>query len=144
MLTNDVIALREASTYIATQTRATSYSATSTTVAGAADVFASDLTFTAVSGKLYAFELTAGHLLNGSTSANVDVHLVNGAGTSLGTMAFLRSGAGAIWVPLNLKHLYAAGSGSVSFNIRVVSSTSDGTLDPGGFLTRLAVYGPID
>ena len=145
IIVNDVIALREASTYVGTQTRATGYTCTSTTVAGAADVFASDITFTAVSGKLYAFELSGQHWFAPSTSSNCDVYLVNGSGTALYRMAFLRSAGGTIWCPLNLKHLYAAGSGSVSFNIRGVSSSSDAVLDPGtDQVLRFTIYGPID
>ena len=147
ILTNDVIALREASTYIATQTRASNYNITATTVGSAADVFATDLTFTAVSGKLYAFEFEAGsHLFLGSASGNYDVHLVNGAGTSLGVIGFGRNAGGALWVPFYVRHLYAAGSGSVSFNVRAVrdSGASDGAIDVGAFPTRLSIYGPID
>lgn len=146
IIVNDVLALRAASTYIATQTRGTSYTISSTTVAGAADMFASDITFTAEAGKLYKFELYANYFQAATADGNYDIFLVNGAGTSVGGMGFLRSGAANIFVPLNIKLLYAAGSGSVSFNIRATKSSgaSDGSIDYGAFGARFTVYGPID
>lgn len=147
ILVNNDIALREASTYIGTQTRATDYNITATTVASAADVFASDITFTAISGKLYKFEAYASNMFAGSASNNYDIHLVNGAGTSLGVMAFLRSAGGSTWVPFGPQFLYAAGSGSVSFNLRgVKDGGSDGALSAGLNVLpiRFTIYGPID
>ena len=137
--------------YIATVTQTSSYTITATSVGAAADVFSSDLTFTAVSGKLYRFEISSSAVLASSANNSYGIHLVNGAGTALTQIALFRNAGAAQWAPLCSVFLYEAGSGSVSFNLRATKEGgNDGSFDAGTGSSgtvipiRMTVYGPLD
>ena len=148
---DNTTAVKEAAFYIATATRTTDYSISTNLLASAADVFSSDLTFTAESGKLYRFEYFFPRVLIQQDST-IYFDLVNGSGSSLGLFAQI----GQFDPTYDMEHnivgsfLYAAGSGSVSFNIRLTRTAGASVAYAGAggagtlFPIRLTVYGPVD
>ena len=138
---------------LAYQTRTSFYSVSSTTVAGASDIFSSDLTWTADGTSAYQIEFFA---VQGYSPDVLDTYislrLVNGAGTDLGTMALVgpsqvtgRRG----YAPIHCKIFYTPAAGSASINARAIAiSSGAGGIEAGagGANTNLpmwmAVYGP--
>jgi hypothetical protein len=132
--------------------RTTDYNASTNSYTTAADVFASDLTWTADGTSSYQIEFYCPYTF---TDIIVDtylaLHLVTGAGGDLGQIAF----TGPVQVTnkraygtINVKTFYTPTAGSASINIRGVSASSGtAVLSPGtGFGGRvpmwLAIYGP--
>jgi len=152
VLTNDVIAIYEGVQRLAFGTRTTNYSISSTTVAGAADAFASDLTWTANGTSSYQVEAFWPFIETAQSSSSfVEIWLVDGSGTGLGRLAYIayadgtRSAAQGAFSP---SYFYTPAAGSTSINIRMITNTTAGnaTAGAGGAAANvpayLAVYGP--
>jgi len=134
------------------KTRTSSYTATTDVVASAADIFSSDLTFTADGTSNYIFEFWCYECYTGTaTSDDILAHFVNGSGTDI--FRIFSSRASILSSPLTRKYAtvssrwyYTPSAGSVSFNIRAIrnSATNNaamlGTADNPMFFS---VYGPV-
>ena len=135
-------------------TRTTDYVATATTTAAAADIFSSDITFTADGTSTYFVEFYTMRVINpGSSGPYLSLMLVTGAGTALGSMGLVLGtppGAQGSQAPIHLKVPFTPAAGSTSVNIRGVRSGADFTIAGGNGGTALtdpfpmwmAVYGP--
>jgi hypothetical protein len=131
----------------------TSYSVTSTTVAGAANLFASSITFTADGTSAYRIEffcpqVQAGVALNASIQAN----LVDGSGNDLGRLCdtpLSSASTPPAQSLFNAVYFYTPTAGSKTVNARGVYVGATGgqfICGAGGSGNRvpmyLAVYGP--
>jgi len=136
------------------QTRTTDYTINTATLASAADVFSSDITWTADGTSTYWIEGQVQGYTGDTAGQFVEVFLVNGAGTAL-NRAYLIAynmvtgqrlfGTGRFSIP------YTPSAGSVSINVRAVyNAASNGAAlqaSAAGAGTTyspmwLAVYGP--
>ena len=129
-------------------TRTSNYSISSLTVAGAADVFSSDITWTAESGVAYIIEFYCPILYTGNgATAESFAHLVDGSGNNLGALAYAGTGANQ-GSSQYVKMRYTPGAGSKSVNIRgryigVAGNLYAGNGGDGDYMPAyLAVYGP--
>ena len=152
MITNDVIAIYQGVQRLAFGTRTTNYSISSTTLAGAADAFASDLTWTADGTSSYRIEAYWPFIESAQTAnALIQMWLVDGSGTGLGRLGYVgyadgtRSGAqGAV----NPSYFYTPAAGSTSINMRMIYENGPGNASAGAggsaanVPAYLAVYGP--
>jgi hypothetical protein len=121
------------------------------TIGAAADVFSSDITWTA-DGSTYRIYLYIPTIETGQTANSfVSVHLVDGSGNDLGRMGYVGYADGtrsALQGAFNAFTLYTPSSGSVSINIRMIQSGSNGNASFGAggaganMSGYLAVYGP--
>lgn len=140
---------------LAYQTRTTDYAISSNTLAGAANVFASNLTWTADGTSTYWLELYTALIASGYTgiSASNSVFLVNSSGTSLGQIALSEKNNVAgerAYGSMFVKFPYTPSAGSTSVNIRIQYNSGDNTGTfyggTGGVGTYMpswcAVYGP--
>ena len=153
IMANDVIALRDSIVRLDTQTRTTEYTSTVTTIAGASDVFATDVTFTADGTSAYIVEFFCCDMVQPATNdVKASVHLVTGAGTGLGNMvAFMGIGnANTLGISVYSVFSYTPSAGSTSINIRGVINAAGTMRLRGGtggsgledyVPTRLSVYG---
>jgi hypothetical protein len=133
------------------QQRTTIYDATSSTIAGANDVFSSDITFTADGTSAYRVEF---YCPLGASATNVFseviVSLVDGSGTDLGIIAHTTQGDGTVVGRMTIHAVtyYTPAAGLTSLNIRARRASADGFLiaDIGGAGNRrpmwFAVFGP--
>ena len=129
-------------------TRTSDYTASTDSIATAADVFSSDLTITADGTSAYLFRLYIPSALVGSSAgSNIIISLVNGAGTDLGYIAVI--GPASAVSPVYAEIYYTPAAGSQSFNIRARRSISNGFLEAGagGSGTRFpmwfGIFGPV-
>ena len=134
-------------------TRTSDYTANQTTVGAAADVFSSDLTWTADGTSSYRIEFFVPQSYTETTvDTFLEVHLVSGAGTDLGILGRIGpsqvSGKRAYWSG-HLVTYYTPSVGSASINLRCLClSSGSGALQAasggaGAFLPMwLAVFGP--
>ena len=131
--------------------RTSNYSISSTTVAGAADVF-TDVTWTADGTSAYRIEAYFPFVESAqAANAFVEVWLVNGSGTGLGRLAYVGYADGtrsAAQGAVNPSYFYTPAAGSTSINIRIINfgGTGNASAGAGGAAANvpafLAVYGP--
>ena len=144
-------ALHKSVRRIGYQTRTTSYTVSATTVAGAADIFSSDITWTADGTSSYEIELYIPQVET-ATGANAFVYLalVDGSGNDLGRFGFVgyADGTRAAVQIVNARYQYTPASGSRSINVRAFyGNAGNGLLSAGaggsGNIVPmfLAVYG---
>jgi hypothetical protein len=136
------------------QTRTTDYTINTTSVASAADVFSSDISFTADGTSTYWVEGQVQGYTGYNVGEMIDVYLVNGSGTALNRVWFLAynqvvnqrlTGSGRFSIP------YAPSAGTVTLNLRAIYNSAGGgavlQASAAGAGTTfppmwLAVYGP--
>ena len=149
IMANDVIDLDSRVTQlkrIGFTTRTTSYSIPSTTVPGAADAFASDVTWTADGTSSYRIESYWPFIESAQTAnAYVELWLVDGSGNKLGRLAYVGYGDGtrsAAQGAVNPSYFYTPTAGSTSINIRMVVNTGTGnaTAGAGGATDNVPAY----
>ena len=130
--------------------RTTSYAVNQTAVGSAADIFVSDVTWTADGTTTYLVEFFCARSDTGANGA-ITTALVNSSGTYIAGLSFqtayATSGTGYDASPILGRFWYTPSSGSVSLNVRATYniaagtlyfSTGSGTFAPG----YLAVFGP--
>jgi hypothetical protein len=134
------------------QSRATDYTANQSALASAADIFGSDITFTAAGSVSYIVEFYCARVATGGASAGsaTEVHLVDGTGADLGVMGNVVTPAAASTSVMMCSRIrYTPAAGSRTINARAIFVTagngvlyaaSYGTGTP--FPMTLAVYGP--
>lgn len=141
---------------IAYTQRTTNYTVSSTTVAGATDVFTGGgatgaaLTWTAAGSTAYRVEFYAPVVQTGATAGSyIVVNLVDGAGNDLGGLAETGYGSGqVVQVPNHVVYYYTPAAGSTTINVRAYRAVANGTIacGVGGSGARipmwLAVFGP--
>lgn len=125
-------------------TRTTDYAVSAVSTSAAADVFASDITFTADGTSTYWVEFGCALVECGATASSiVAIHLVDGSGNDIYRVAL--TGQAGNRAPVFTRTPYTPASGSRSVNIRAFYSASAGTLkgDTAGYAPIwMAVYGP--
>ena len=115
-------------------------------LASATDVFASDLTFTAVAATAYLVEFFCSRSIPGASDF-ITFNLVNGSGTGIGMFNINTSNDIGIFS----RFVYTPGAGSISINVRCLRNSNNGTLYAGNGGTgtfdylpiSLAVFGPV-
>jgi hypothetical protein len=137
---------------IAYISRTTTYNVNQTALASAADVFSSDLTFTADGTSAYRIEFYCAHVRTGTaTSAATYVYLVDGSGNSLGILGDTQNNgaSNSIQAPMFAAYYLTPSAGSVSLNVRAIYAAATGSLEfgVGGSGTNripgyFAVFGP--
>jgi len=152
VLTNDVIALRDSIVRLDSQTRTTEYTSTATTVAGASDVFATDVTFTADGTSAYIVEFFCPCMIQPAVNdVKAEAFLVTGTGTGLGALNDIGIGnANTLGLPVFGVFSYTPSAGSTSINVRGIHNNtgtmrlrcgSGGTVYGDFVPMRLSVYG---
>jgi len=133
------------------QTRTTDYTVSATSIASAADIFASDITFTADGTSAYRIEACFPRISTASNAnSSVTLNLVDGSGNDLGAMALVGEpdGGTTIHSPVFVVYYYTPAAGSRSINVRAIRSVANGIIynGAGGSGARLpsylAVFGP--
>ena len=131
--------------------RTTNYTVSSTTVAGATDVFSSDLAWTAAGSTAYRIEFFCPYVDTATNAgSSISIHLVNGSGTDLGRMAQWGNADGSRHEDgaQFCVYYYTPSAGSTTLNIRALRGVANGALACGAggigdnvpmFLT---VFGP--
>ena len=131
--------------------RTTTYTVSATTLAAAADVFSSDLTFTADGTSKYLIEFYCQRFVTGAADQFVFVNLVDGSGTGLGSLAGVLNVSSTTYAPAFARVFYQPAAGSFSINVRATKSGgadgaiyggSGGTGATSAFPMYLSVYGP--
>ena len=131
--------------------RTTTYTVSATTLAAAADVFSSDLTFTADGTSKYLIEFYCQRFETGTANQFVFVNLVDGSGTGLGSLAGVLNVSSTTYAPAFARVFYQPAAGSFSINVRATKSGgadgaiyggSGGTGATSAFPMYLSVYGP--
>jgi hypothetical protein len=133
--------------------RTTGYTITSVSnIATAADIFASDITFTADGTSAYLFEFYC-PTIDMSAANYANVNLVTGAGTGLGSFGtfFVNVSGSAFQAPYYASTWYTPSAGSNSFNVRAVKSGgsanlaagSGGAIPTSNFPMFFAIYNPV-
>ena len=128
------------------QERTTDFTVNSATIAGSADIFASDLTWTAVAAAVYVVQFYAPRI-NAGSGDYVSINLVTGTGTGLANLWTSSS----LQTPAFTSYHYTPGAGSISINCRATRNVSNGSINAGsggsGIFdwapAYLAVYGPV-
>ena len=115
------------------------YNFTATTVAASSDVFSPDLSWTA-DGSAYKIEFFCPRVILGGT-AYVDIHLVNGAGTSLAVIATILTNG--FQGPAHLAFYYTPSAGAATVNIRGVTPVGGGTCTLTGGAGGAGVIAPM-
>ena len=115
------------------------YNFTATTVAASSDVFSPDLSWTA-DGSAYKIEFFCPRVILGGT-AYVDIHLVNGAGTSLAVIATILTNG--FQGPAHLVFYYTPSAGAATVNIRGVTPSGGGTCTLTGGAGGAGVIAPM-
>jgi hypothetical protein len=116
-----------------------------TTVGAAADVFATDLTWTADGTSAYVVE---GYIPLLDTAAVIgafaQVFLVNGAGTSIGIAAMVTRPDTALPATASpfFRTFYTPAAGAAAVNLRLVAPNTATATGSSGLPMHLAVYGP--
>lgn len=133
-------------------TRDTAYTVNQTSVASAADIFSSSITFTADGTSTYWVEFYSTRItLPAATNGFTSGYLTNGTSTTFGRMFLAFNNANVqIMLPVHVKVPLVPSSGSVTLNMRGTVSTGSCTYygdTPGGgaddeFPMWMAVYGP--
>ena len=149
VLTNDVIAHQASIIRLGFQTRGTlatsdHYTATQTAVGSATDIFPADISWTADGTSSYVVEAYCPSGASPTSGAGIYIHLVTGAGTSLGKCETYSS-SGGVNVPMFIKLFYTPSAGTATVNARGTrDGVSNGELRFGGGYTPgyIAVYGP--
>ncbi len=132
------------------QTRTTAYTTTTTVAPGAANIFSTSISWTALASTAYLVEFYAPSV---STAANagafVVVALTTGTGTAIayGTQTAFGDGTRGAIAPQFVRYFYTPGAGAASVNVRAYHGTAAGTVDAGAGGAALApmymaVYGP--
>ena len=108
------------------------YYLTSNTLAGASDIFSSDLTWTADGTSTYWIEFCTPYAYTGYTGSEAysNLFLVNGSGTDLGLFAVTgmnNVAAKRQYGSIYIKAPYTPSAGSVSINIRGIYVNGDNT-----------------
>jgi hypothetical protein len=122
---------------------ASNYTVSSSTFGGAAEVFSSDISFTANGTSTYWVVFYCPLVIVGSTaSSSVTLSLSDGGSNEIARIGLF--GVAGLGVPALIRAPYTPSSGSKSLNLRAWNQVSNGTLTFGspyvaGFL---AVYGP--
>ena len=134
------------------ESRATNYTANQSALASAADIFSSDITFTADGTVSYIVEFYCARVATGGAGAGAatEIHLVDGTGTDLGVMGIVITPAAAQTSMMMCSRIrYTPAAGSRTINARAVFVTSgNGVLYAANYGTgtpfpmTLAVYGP--
>lgn len=106
---------------IAYAERTSDYTIASTTVAGAADVFASDVTFVADGGP-YLIDFFCGRIITASGGPYLNLYLVNGAGSEQGMLGVYFPGGNQ--GPGFYRVRVQPAAGSVLYNVRVIYNTA--------------------
>lgn len=135
---------------LAYQTVTANYTASSTTVAGASNVFSTGATWTAAAATAYRVEVYFPVVETSSTAgAYIIVNLVDGSGNDLGKIGAVESGNGQVTgAPLHAVYYYTPGAGSITLNVRAYRVTGTGVIyaGAGGAATYMpgfiAVFGP--
>jgi hypothetical protein len=152
VVVGDIVAIYQGVQRLAFGTRTTNYSISSTTLAGAADAFASDLTWTADGTSSYRIEAYWPFIESAqATNALVQIWLVDGSGTGLGRLGYVAYADGtrsATQGAFNPSYFYTPAAGSTSINIRIINENGTGNASAGAggaaanVPAYLAVYGP--
>ena len=128
--------------------RTTNYTASSSSFAGAADVFASNISFTADGTSTYRIELFVAELTNEAATRALRVGL-NLNGTQTGRSVLAYSATAAISVSGRVERYLIPAAGATTVNFRFYHDTAqtnaiagDGT-GSNVFPMWMAVYGPI-
>jgi len=126
--------------------RTTSYAVNQTAVGSAADIFASDVTWTADGTTTYLVELFIPRNDTGSGGFTA-FYLVDGGGTSIAAVGFFGGSSGVSYDSPLMRYWYTPSAGSVTINARATygaasgifyASTAGATQPP----AYLAVFGP--
>jgi len=148
VLTNDVISVHDSIKRLGFSTRTSDYNTSATTLAAAADIFSSSITFTADGTSSYRIELYSPVVAPGINSVLL-IHLTNGSSTSLGIISYNRSGAAINYMTTHGVYYYTPSAGSITINARGLSDTGTGcTFGAGSGAANsptpsfLAVFGP--
>jgi hypothetical protein len=128
---------------------ADNYTVSATTVGAAADVFSSDITWTADGTSSYLIEAFFPAVVIGATATSgVNILLVDGSGTEIARLSEQYQANGEMVNPVNVRFYYTPAAGSRSINIRATRQTSNGTIRMGGGAAPgyapglLSVFGP--
>jgi microcystin-dependent protein len=134
------------------QSRTSTYSITSTTVAGASNIF-TNITWTADGTSAYLIEIFSPYVYTGTDlNGSISVAFVDGSGTSLGTCAVFGPVAVStyrVYDVLSSKFYYTPSAGTATINARAIyaGSNTNGSAIHGnatGYVpSYIAVYGPI-
>ena len=155
VLTNDVIALQQSIVRLAYGTRATSYtvSANMTQLSTAAEVFSSDLSFTADGTSSYLVECYI-PIIGCAANANYNLWIVlcKGDGTAIASLAQVTGNASQRLPGGVTRYFYTPSAGTQTVNVRAIQETGggNGLLENGassGYTGSaapmyLAIYGP--
>jgi hypothetical protein len=132
------------------QERTTVYTNSATTVASAANIFSSSITFTALGSVAYRVEFYCPLVETGNgVNAEARVHLVDGSGNDLGRISDTFQGASTqIGQSAHAVYYYTPSAGSVTLNMRGTRTVASGSLYAGtggsGQITPMwfAVFSP--
>jgi microcystin-dependent protein len=134
------------------QSRTSTYSITSTTVAGASNIF-TNITWTADGTSAYLIEIFSPYVYTGTDlNGGISVAFVDGSGTSLGTCAVFGPVAVStyrVYDVLSSKFYYTPSAGTATINARAIysGSNTNGSAIHGNATghvpSYIAVYGPI-
>lgn len=149
VIANNEIALYESIQRIGYTERTTNYSVASATVAAAANIFTTGITWTADGTSKYRIEF---YCPFGECAVNVNsavqVAVTNGS-TNIATLSYVGSGTGSVQVqsPIHAVFYYAPSAGSITINARGFYSAAAGVLYGGTGSASvapmfLAVFGP--
>ena len=119
------------------------YTVSAGSTGAAADIFASDITFTADGTSTYWVEAYFGLVeVGASAGSEVIPVLVDGTGTDIFRVAVI--GQASVRTSFHIRIPYTPAAGSRTINMRAYRATSNGTLYCGapGPAAYLAVYGP--
>lgn len=122
------------------------YTISATSVASAADVFSSDISWTADGTSEYVIEFYCPCATSPTNAVGSYISLVKGDGTLIGRLAEIYAAGSGINIPVFVRYRYAPAAGSQTINIRAIkdSSASNGELRFGGTnyaAGYLAIYG---
>jgi hypothetical protein len=126
--------------------RTTAYAVNQTAIASAADIFASDVTWTADGTTAYLVEMFVPRADSGS-GGFISYYVTDGGSTALAAIGFTGGTSGVSWDAPLLRWWYTPASGSVTINARATYGTAAGTLYAGTAgatqpAAYLAVFGP--
>ena len=142
---DNVIALQQSIVRLGHVTRTTSYNTTAITLAGSADVFATDLSFTADGTSTYSVEAYVPRFTMSSTQDDyVTINLVKGDGTGLALLGVTRCTVGySVSAPFFARFYYTPSAGTQTLNLRATTNGRTSTLDGGSGGTGAFDYAPI-
>ena len=149
VLTNDVISVHDSIKRLGYTTRTSDYTSNATTLAAAADIFSSSITFTADGTSSYRVELFSSVVVPAINTV-FTIHLTNGTSTSLGILSYSKSGVTVTnYFTAHAIFYYTPSAGSITLNARGTNDVANNSVfgaGAGGASSPtpsfLAVFGP--